>query len=213
MPTRARTPTGRSRSHNEWRVLALAGSLRRDSHNRSLLEAAAELAPGGLSIDVYDDLPSIPLFDQGIEESRGALAGITDLRDAVARSDAMLIATPEYNQSIPGVLKNTIDWLSRSSAGEGLSGLPVAITGATTGAWGTRLAQSELRHTLFATGAFVLPTPALYVRDAASVFDPTGNITDAATRHGLEALLEAFSEWITLVVPAPSLAGVGSKRA
>ena len=209
MLTRPHSPTGRSRPHNQRRVLALAASLRRDSHNRSLLEAAADLAPEGLSIDVYDGLGSIPLFDQDHEESRGALAGITHLRDAVARSDAMLIATPEYNQSIPGVLKNTIDWLARSSPGEGLSGLPVAITGATTGAWGTRLAQSELRHTLFATGALVLPTPGLYVRDAASVFDPTGNITDEATRHGLKALLGAFSEWINLVVLAPSRAAVG----
>ena len=149
MLTRLQAPPHQFERHGPTRVLALGGSLRPDSYNLSLLEAAAGLAPDGLSIDVYAGLGSIPLFNEDLERPGLLPPGVADLRRAVARSDALLIATPEYNQSIPGVLKNTIDWLSRSEPREGLSGLPVAITGATTGPWGTRLAQSELRHTLF----------------------------------------------------------------
>ena len=209
MLTRRHVAALPSDSLRTTKVLALAGSLRHDSYNRALLEAAAGLALDGLSIDVYDGLGSIPLFDEDLEHPHRMPPGVVRLRRAVARSDALLIATPEYNQSVPGVLKNAIDWLSRSEPGEGLSGLPVAITGATTGPWGTRLAQSELRHILFATGAAVLPAPALYVRKAASVFAETGTLADAATRRSLEALLSAFAEWINLLAPTPSTAGVG----
>lgn len=184
--------TGPSRS-----VLALPGSLRRRSYNRALLVAATELAPRGLEVRLYEDLASIPLFDEDLEqESGGGPPSVRRLRSAVAAADGLLIATPEYNQSIPGVLKNTIDWLSREAPDEVLARKPVAIAGATSGRWGTRLAQAALRQTLGATGALVLPAPSLFVAGAADLFDPAGRLTDGATRQQLTSLLDAFASWI-----------------
>jgi len=121
------------------------------------------------------------------------------LRREVAAADGLLIATPEYNQSIPGVLKNTLDWLSRESPVELLAGKPVAVVGATAGRWGTRLAQSVVRQVLAATGARAMSAPQLYAAGAAALFDDEGRLTDAATRRQLAAVLAAFAEWIDMV--------------
>lgn len=179
------------------RVLALAGSLRRDSCNLRLLDAAAACAPAGMTIDVYRELAAIPLFNEDLEHAGGpALEAVHRLRDAVARADGLLIATPEYNQSMPGVLKNVVDWLSRAAPDEVLAGKPVAVLGASSGRWGTRLAQHALRQTLFATEARVMPAPALYIRDAAGLFDDAGWLKDAGTQQSLQALLDAFAHWV-----------------
>jgi chromate reductase len=184
------------------KVLALAGSLRRRSHNRGLLVAAAELAPPGLEVRLYDGLASIPLFDEDLEqESGGGPPPVRELRAALASADGLLVATPEYNQSIPGVLKNVIDWLSREAPEELLAGKPVAIAGATTGRWGTRLAQAALRQTLVATGALVMPAPSLFAAGAADLFDEAGRLADPTTRRQLVALLGAFASWIDTVAP------------
>jgi len=180
-------------------ILAFAGSLRRNSYNHRLLQTAALAAPEGMQLTVYDSIADVPLFNEDLEaESGGGTPGVHRLRAAVATADALLIATPEYNQSLPGVLKNTIDWLSRPAA-EGkdvLAGKPVAIVGATPGAWGTRLAQAQLRHALTATGSLVLPAPMLFVRDAAHVYDADSAHYDAATQKRLRAVLEALQRWV-----------------
>ena len=183
-------------------VLALCGSLRRASSNRRLLRAAAELAPSGMLLVLEEELAAIPLFNEDLESASGeGPEAVRRLRARAAAADGLLIATPEYNQSLPGVLKNAIDWLSRPGPGAPLAGKPVAILGATSGPWGTRLAQAALRHVLNATECRVLPSPALYVRDAVKLFDESGALVDSTTRDRLAALLEAFSAWIELVGP------------
>ena len=187
------------------RILALSGSLRRDSFNRRLLQAAARLAPSGMQIDVSDALAGVPLFDEDLESATGGgPEGVWRLRAAVATADGVLIATPEYNQSLPGVLKNAIDWLSRPAPEEVLAGKPVAIVGASSGRWGTRLAQAALRQTLAATESRVMPAPMLFVRDAAQRFDATdGQLRDAATLESLQTLLQAFAGWIGALARTP----------
>ena len=175
-------------------VLAIAGSLRRGSFNRSLLEAAASLAAPGMRVRVYDQLAAVPLFSEDVEAA-GVPEGVQQLREQVGEADALLIATPEYNQSMPGVLKNTIDWLSRPP-GEVLVGKPVAILGASAGRWGTRLAQSHLRHVLYATEALVMPQPSLFLAGARELFDGDGHLVDERTSQALRQLLGAFGGWI-----------------
>ncbi|MGY0556978.1 MULTISPECIES: NADPH-dependent FMN reductase [unclassified Lysobacter] len=184
------------------RILAIAGSLRRGSWNLRLLEAAAESAPAGMTVSVYYDLASIPLFNEDLEqETDGGPEVVQRIRRDVAAADGLLIATPEYNQSIPGVLKNTLDWLSRAAPDEVLAGKPVAIIGASGGRWGTRLSQQALRQTLYATESLVMPAPALFVRDVTGVFDATGRLTDIPTRRALEEVLASFANWIDRVAP------------
>jgi chromate reductase len=175
-------------------VLGLAGSLRLRSLNRYLLAAAAARAPQGMSISVYDDLGAVPMFNEDLETARGPEA-VLRLRTAVARADALLIATPEYNQSLPAVVKNFIDWLSRSEP-DVLAGKPVAIFGATQGSWGTRLAQAAIRQTLAACGALVMPLPQLYIARAADKVDSMGNLVDEPTGAALTQFLESFGQWI-----------------
>ena len=196
------------------RVLALAGSLRRASWNRHLLHAAALQAPAGMQVDVHDELAAVPLFDEDLEALDPAgPAGVQALRAAVAAADGVVIATPEYNQAIPGVLKNALDWLSRESpAGEVLAGKPVAVLGASSGPWGTRLAQASVRQVLHTCGALVMPAPSLFVARAAERFDAQGGLTDTATLQSLQSFLLAFEAWIErLAAPAmdatPALAG------
>ena len=194
-------------------VLAIAGSLRRHSFNRLLLDAAAQLAPEDMKVVRFEGLASIPLFDEDLE---GLPAGnpepVERLRRAVASADGLLIATPEYNWSIPGVLKNAIDWLSRASPEEVLAGKPVAIVGASSGPWGTRLAQAALRQVLTSTESLILPSPALFVRNAASAFDDSGRLTDQKVRAQLSALLGAFEEWIEKTAPSALHPDAGLNR-
>jgi chromate reductase, NAD(P)H dehydrogenase (quinone) len=181
-------------------VLAISGSLRRDSYNRSLLRAARDLVPPGMTIVLDDQLASIPPFDEDLERiAAGGPEPVRQLRRKVAAADGVLIATPEYNHSFPGVLKNAIDWLSRPTPEEVLAGKPVAVVGASGGAWGTRLAQSALRQVLYATESIVLPKPALFVRNAGRLFDGAGTLVDQATRERLAAVLLAFAGWIDVL--------------
>ena len=189
-------------------ILALPGSLRRGSYNRLLLQAAAARAPAGISLIVANEILEIPVFNEDLElgEARGPDA-VARLARRIAEADGVLIATPEYNQSMPGALKNTIDWLSRPVGNEVLEGKPVAIIGATTGPWGTRIAQSLLRHTLTATGALVLPQPQLYIPGAELMFGPDGRLLDEAVGLRLAKVLTAFGRWIDLVTPEPAEVG------
>src|SRR5215217_7647684 len=137
------------------RILAVSGSLRAGSHNTSLLRTAEEGAPAGIEFVLYDSLKEIPPYDADDDVHPGPPA-VEALRDAVAEADAVLFATPEYNSSIPGQLKNAIDWLSRPLATNPLRNKPVAVVGASTGAFGAVWAQAELRKVLGATGARVV---------------------------------------------------------
>ncbi len=190
-------------SHPPYRVLCLSGSLRRDSWNRRLLRAAAAHAPATLSLQLYEGLGQVPLFDEDLERTGPkGLAGVDALRSAVAAADGLLIATPEYNHSLPGVLKNALDWLSLDSPqGEVLDRKPVAITGASTGPWGTRLAQTALRQVLHACGALVMPAPTLFVASAASRFEDDGMLADEALAASLHRMTIALERWIAQLRP------------
>jgi len=187
-------------------VLALAGSLRRDSTNQLLLRAAEQCTPKGMTLTAYDDLASVPLFNEDLEADGGP-ASVQRLRRAVAGSHGLLIATPEYNHSVPGVLKNAIDWLSRPGPEEVLDRKPVAIVGATSGQWGTRLAQAALRQILFATQSLVMPESSLFVRRANVLFDADGSLIDEATRGSLRTLLENLAKWMDFVDRRSAAAG------
>jgi chromate reductase len=180
----------------ERRVLAIAGSIRRDSLNLQLLEAARDLAPATMTIDVYRHLATVPLFDADLESADGGddPPGVVDLRRAVDRADGVLIATPEYNRAPPAVVKNVIDWLSRRDAGN-LRGTPVATVGATTGQWGTRIAQATLGQMLLLAGAHVFADSAFYLPRADRVLQD-GRLVDDDARARMQAHLEAFDEWV-----------------
>jgi chromate reductase, NAD(P)H dehydrogenase (quinone) len=143
------------------RVLGISGSLRRDSHNTELLRAAATLLPSGVEFELYDGLREIPPYDE--DEDKSQVTAVIDLKERIAAADAVLFATPEYNHSIPGHLKNALDWVSRPLADTPLKGKPVAVIGASTGMFGAVWAQAELRKVLGAIGARVidreLPVP------------------------------------------------------
>jgi chromate reductase len=190
--------------HSVRRVLGLAGSLRRDSWNRRLLQAAATHTPATLQLEVYDRLAAVPLFDEDLEQRDPAgPAGVQALRAAIAAADGLVIATPEYNHAMPGVLKNALDWLSRESPqGEVLVDKPVAVLGASSGPWGTRLAQASLRQVLHTCGALVMPAPTLFMATAATRFDDHGALSDAAGAQSLQRFMLAFGQWIERVTPA-----------
>jgi chromate reductase len=136
------------------RVLGISGSLRRDSHNTELLRAAATLLPSGVEFELYDGLKNIPPYDE--DEDNATVAPVNHLKERIAAADVVLFATPEYNHSIPGHLKNALDWVSRPLADTPLRGKPVAVIGASTGMFGAVWAQAELRKVLAAIGARVL---------------------------------------------------------
>jgi chromate reductase, NAD(P)H dehydrogenase (quinone) len=136
------------------RVLGISGSLRRDSHNTELLRAAATLLPSGVEFELYEGLKDIPPYDEDEDKSR--VASVQRLKERIAAADAVIFATPEYNHSIPGHLKNALDWVSRPLADTPLKGKPVAVIGASTGMFGAVWAQAELRKVLGAIGARVL---------------------------------------------------------
>src|SRR3982751_1351371 len=137
------------------RVLGISGSLRRDSHNTRLLRAAGEVvAAEGAELEVFDGLKAVPPYDEDDDVGQGPEA-VARLREAIAGADAVLFATPEYNSSIPGVLKNAVDWASRPLATSPLHNKPVAVIGASTGMFGAVWAQAELRKVLGAAGARV----------------------------------------------------------
>jgi chromate reductase len=143
------------------RVLGISGSLRRDSHNTELLRAAATLLPSGVEFELYEGLKDIPPYDE--DEDRSQVGSVQRLKEHIAAADAVIFATPEYNHSIPGHLKNALDWVSRPLADTPLKGKPVAVIGASTGMFGAVWAQAELRKVLGAIGARVidreLPVP------------------------------------------------------
>lgn len=179
---------------NTINVLGFAGSLRQKSHNRNLLNAAGTVLPVGMTLQIFD-LIDIPLFNQDVE-AEGIPNAVMAFREAMKAADALLIATPEYNWSIPGVLKNALDWVSRkgSDAQSPLDDKTVAIMGAG-GGYGTMRAQLHLREILAHNRLYVLPHPQMMVAKAWTHFDADGNLTDEATRDRLGSLLLELREF------------------
>jgi chromate reductase, NAD(P)H dehydrogenase (quinone) len=138
------------------RVLGISGSLRRDSFNTALLRAAAERLPGGVEFVAFERLAEIPAYDADLEEGAETPAAVADLRAEMRAADAVLVSTPEYNSSIPGALKNALDWASRPAGESALMGTPAAVIGASTGMFGAVWAQAETRKVLGALGGRVL---------------------------------------------------------
>ena len=177
------------------RVLGVAGSLRRASLNRALLRAAVERAPeAGLEVTPFD-IAAIPLYNGDVEE-KGIPDPVAAFKQAIAEADGLLIATPEYNYGVPGVLKNAVDWASRPPGESPLVGKPAAIMGATPGASGTVRAQLQLRLSFVFTQTLVMPQPEVAVHRAHEKFDATGRLTDEPTRKFLDQMLHAFAAWI-----------------
>jgi len=164
------------------RILGISGSLRRDSYNAALLRAAAELMPDDVELEIWDGLKSVPPYDQD-DDAAGAPAEVRELRSRFAAADAVLIATPEYNASIPGQLKNALDWVSRPAATNPLRNKPAAVIGASTGAFGAVWAQAELRKVLSTIGARTLPNE-VACRHADTCFED-GRLVDEGIRAQL----------------------------
>jgi len=177
-----------------FQVVGVAGSLRQGSYNRALLRAAQQLAPVAVQIRIHD-LSEIPLFSEDVERT-GIPSAVARLREAVAGADGFLIATPEYNHGVPGVMKNAFDWLSRPPGRSVLNGKPSAMVGASPGITGTARAQSQLRQSFVFTNTPVLPQPEVLVGRAHEKFDSEGRLTDERTRQFLALFLEAFATWI-----------------
>ncbi|HEY5976442.1 MAG TPA: NADPH-dependent FMN reductase [Solirubrobacterales bacterium] len=184
------------------RVLGISGSLRRGSFNSALLRAAGERLPGGAELVEFDRLAEIPLYDEDIDVEPAPPA-VAALREAMREADAVLIATPEYNHSIPGVLKNALDWASRPAGKSALSGTPAAVIGASTGMFGAVWAQAETRKVLGAMGGRVLEAelPVAHAREKLA----TGRLT--VEPELLERLDETLAELVSQAeVESPLLA-------
>lgn len=175
------------------RILAVSGSLRRGSHNTALLRAAANLLPPAVELRIYADLEAIPAFNEDRVEDPPE--SVQRLRDAVAAADGVLIATPEYNSSIPGVLKNALDWLSRPLIESPLRNKPAAVIGASTGMFGAVWAQAETRKVLAAIGARVLDHE-LPVPSAHEQFGVDGRLSDEDLERELTETIEALEQAI-----------------
>jgi chromate reductase len=179
-----------------FNVVGFAGSLRRASYNRALLRAAAEFAPPTLHVVIHE-LDGIPLYNADIEAA-GAPPSVVQLRDAIRQADGLLIATPEYNYGVPGVLKNTIDWLSRPPRNSALNGKVAALMGASAGIVGTARAQLQLRQALVFTNTHALLQPEVLVGRAHEKFDADGQLVHEATRDILATFLQHFADLIAL---------------
>ena len=177
---------------SQLRFLAISGSLRAASLNTAALRAAAELAPEGVGIDLAS-IADIPLYDDDVRLA-AMPAPVVALQQAIAAADAVLIATPEYNFSIPGVLKNAIDWISRTDP-QPFRDKPVGIIGASMGTLGTGRAQYDLRKVFLFLDAHVLNKPEVMIAAAHTRFNANGVLTDEATRGFIKTMLVALRDW------------------
>jgi chromate reductase len=175
------------------RVLGVSGSLRRESHNTRLLRAAVALAPAGVVIEVFEGLGAIPPYNDDVWAA-GHPPEVVRWRDAIRAADALLIVTPEYNYSVPGVLKNAIDWASRPPDPP-LGGKPLGIMGASRGLGGTVRAQYHLRQIAVSVDLLPFNKPEVMVRNAAEKFDASGALIDEATRTIVARHVEALAAW------------------
>ena len=174
------------------RILGIAGSLRRESYNRAALRAATQLVPEGASIDIVE-IDGFPGFNQ--DQEQNPPANVVELKRRIREADAILIVTPEYNYSIPGVLKNAIDWASRPYGDSAWDGKPAAIMGASVGAIGTARAQYHLRQMFVFLNMFPINQPEVMIGNAQERFDAQGNLTDETTKDLIRYLLQNLLEW------------------
>lgn len=179
------------------RIVALSGSLRKDSFNTALARALAERAPGGCEVEVVTPA-DIPLYDGDLESDQGVPAAVESLKDRVAAADGLILVTPEYNQGVPGVMKNTLDWMSRppDDIGKVFRDRAVAICGATPGGAGTRAAQYALLPTLRALGTRLWSGQMLFVSGAGKVFDDTGGLSDADMDKRVTDFIAGFARFV-----------------
>lgn len=174
-------------------VFALCGSLRKESFNRKALNAARELAPENISIEIYEDLGEIPPYNEDVRE-RGYPPVVRDLRRRVAAADAILFVTPEYNYSVPGVLKNAIDWVSRPPDPP-FSGKPCAMMGASISMFGSARAQYHLRQMCVFLDLHPVNGPEVMIATAQDKFDDDGHLNDEKSRQLIRQLLENLASW------------------
>ncbi len=174
------------------RILGIAGSLRRQSYNRAALRAATQLAPEGATVDIFE-IDGIPPFSE--DDEQNPPAKVVEMKSRIREADAVLFVTPEYNYSIPGVLKNAIDWASRPYGDSAWSGKPVAIMGASVGSIGTARAQYHLRQVMVFLDMFPLNQPEVMIGAAHERFDAEGNLTDEETREYVRRLLQSLVVW------------------
>ena len=179
----------------EQKILGFAGSLRAGSYNRLLLRAAAEVAPDRMTIETFDLTP-IPLYNQDLDLGEGPQA-VARFREAIDRADGVLIATPEYQHGLSGVLKNALDWASRPPGRSVLRGKPVAMMGASPGRVGTARAHMQLREILLYVEAQMVVVPEVLVAHAPDKFDDKGSFTDEVGRRFMRQLLENLAAAIT----------------
>ncbi len=173
-------------------ILGIAGSLRQGSYNRAALRAAERLVPESARLDIFD-LAGIPPFNQ--DDERDLPPRVAELKRSIRAADAILLATPEYNHSIPGVLKNAIDWASRPYGDNSWDGKPVAVMGASPGTLGTARAQHQLRQLVATLNMHPVNRPEVMIAGAAERFDEQGNLKDENTGKHIRNLLEALVEW------------------
>jgi NAD(P)H-dependent FMN reductase len=178
-------------------IIGLCGSLRRASFNLMLLHAAAEAAPSGTSIEI-ESIREIPLYDGDVEAEHGIPPAVQRLKDRIAGADGVLIVTPEYNNSMPGVLKNAVDWLSRpaSDIGRVFRGRPVAVMGATPGPGGTALAQAAWLPVLRTLGMRPWFEGRVMISGASKVFETNGLVVDTATQDRIRTFVEGFAAFV-----------------
>jgi chromate reductase len=174
------------------KILGFVGSLRKGSYNKALMRAASELLPENATIEVFD-LEGIPPFNQDLENQPPPT--VKDFKAKIRKADALLIASPEYNYSIAGVLKNAIDWASRPSGDNAFEGKPVAVMSASIGRLGGARAQYHLRQVFVALNLHPLNSPEVMVPYAEERFDASGSLTDEATRKLIWQLIEALVQW------------------
>ncbi|MDB5194591.1 MAG: NADPH-dependent reductase domain protein [Parcubacteria group bacterium] len=174
---------------NTYHIAIIVGSLRRDSLNKSVARSIAALSVAGLAFEIID-LSSVPLFNQDLESAFPK--EVTDLKEKIKAADGLIIVTPEYNRSIPGVLKNAIDWTSRPYGDNAWAGKPVAVAGASGGALGTALAQAHLKEVLMYLDTHVMGQPEIYIGGFKDKSDAEGNITDQKTLEFLKQFVEKF---------------------
>jgi chromate reductase len=176
------------------KVLAISGSLRRSSFNTAALRAAADLAPEGMEVAIHEGLRDIPPYDDDLRTGSGYPPHVAAFRARIKAADALLFASPEYNFSISGVLKNAIDWASRMPD-QPFDGKPFAVMGAATGAYGTARSQYELRKILAGLNAFPLNKPEVLIAGAGSKFDAEGRLTDETVRGLIAQQMAALRDW------------------
>lgn len=177
-------------------ILGIAGSLRKRSYNRAALRAAQQLAPEGSRVEIFE-LDGIPLFNQ--DDEQHPPEKVTSLKSKIRAADAILLVTPEYNYSVPGVLKNAIDWASRSYGDSAWNGKPVAVMGASVGIFGAARAQYHLRQMFVFLNMFPVNQPEVMIGNAAKAFDQDGNLTDETSKKLIRQLLQNLLEWARLL--------------